>query len=325
MMKLKLLVLSGGMFASISLHAEVSEVCPAISCDCTSLPKAEWQATCADHEKQIKKRCAANKNKPMDYCSIHGPMGTPLPLAMRFTNVAVLPEKDVTAAHKSLDGMYASVHADLATMKKKASSLSFKEALQLAKTLDETINRIFETERQVAMSWLVYEQQKDAVGAWRSYAGDSLDMAEQFTEFADEMWQAYGSENHDGAKKAYKILAFKVWRLAGKAHEMSAYSYAGANKSKKAAKAWSLAADISKVVLAAKQSSKAKLSHINFYRFQAASRLHRASYHFSVTGDSEEALKMLSAANDVSPGDELLALIELEENQEAAELTNSGT
>ncbi|SMF64321.1 hypothetical protein SAMN02745866_04144 [Alteromonadaceae bacterium Bs31] len=321
MKTLRLLILAGSLLAWMHVQAQVSEICPAVACDCGSLPLPEWKATCADFEKAIKKSCAANGNSPIDYCSIHGPSAKPLPLAVTFSNLAVLSLAGVEAKHSSVAVLYWSVHKDIDTLKKKVSALFFKEGLELVSVMDRNIDTLFDTQRQVTMSWLVYEQEKEATAAWKMYSDDTLKMSDNLAEYGDELWQAYKVTENPGAKKAYKILAFKVWRLSGKAYEMSAYAYSGSDKNKNAASAWAKGADVAKSILNAKQETKAKPSHINFYRYQAASRLHRASYHFALLENSEDALQMLSQASEISPGNELLALIAKEENAEAADLT----
>ncbi|SMF64328.1 hypothetical protein SAMN02745866_04145 [Alteromonadaceae bacterium Bs31] len=321
MAKIRLVALTGVLLA-VQAFAQKAEVCPAISCDCGSLPKPEWQATCEDHETKIKKNCAANANTPADYCSLHGPSAKPLPLAIEFSNISVISEQDLPQQSAKVSQLYSASDNAIKLLKAKLSSYYFKEGLAVSKELDATFDELFDAQRAVTMSWLLHEEEKEALSAWRSYSERSLERAEILSAYSAELWNNYLVEKNGAAKKAYKVLAFKVWRVAGKAYEMSAYAFSGADKSEQAAEAWLSGAGVSQAVLEAKQASQAKASHINFYKYQAASRLHRASYYFALEGEAEDALKTLAMANDVSPGNELAALIALEEDQEAAELTN---
>ena len=293
-----------------------SEQCPAIDCDCGSLPREAWIETCKAHELDIKANCVANGNTPADYCSLHGPSAKPLPLAMDFAETTVLVEEELSVKAAEIEALYKASFTDLASMKLKVSSLQFKEALALLKSLDSNADALFSLQRQVTTSWLVYENVGEATSAWRDYAGSSSDIAVKYFAYAEELWGKYSNTTNPAVKKAHKVMAFRLLRIAGKTFEMSAYAYAGADKNKNAAKTWSQASDVSKVILAAKQESGAAVSHINYYRYQTAARLHRASYYWAVEGKQNDALKTLTDARDISPMDELSELIALEESQE---------
>jgi len=310
------------MVLAMAAYGQKTEICPQIDCDCGTLPSEQWQTACSSHERQIKQRCAGNNNVPLDFCSVHGPAATPLPLALKFTEVSVLPEAELDREHKSAANFYSSVYQDLTTMKTKVSALRFKEALSLAKNIDHNIESLFALQRRVTMSWLVYEKSSDAVSAWRNYADDSEEMAQELYDYGQELWGKYSEANNDAAKKAYKVLTFKILRNAGKGYEMAAYGYSGGERSKKAAEVWMEAANVSKTVLAAKKESNADSSHINFYQYQVASRLHRASYHYAIDSENSEALKVLTLAQEVVPQNNLAALIKVEEEKEASALTN---
>ncbi|WP_075188013.1 hypothetical protein [Teredinibacter haidensis] len=311
-----LLAFITGIGIVLSAAAQEGEVCPLINCDCSSLPSDSWKQTCRTHEQVIKERCAVNGNTPTDFCSLHGPSASPLPLAMKFSDMEVLAEEGLEDTHKETVALYLAIRSDLSSVKVKLSNLQFKNAVVMVKDIDNNVDSLFSAQRQLTMSWLVYEQEKEAVAGWRTYAEESLAMAEDQFAFGAQLWTQYQAADHEGKKKAYKVLALKLMRIAGKSFEVAGYSYAGGDRSKDAAKAWARGAEVSKALMVAKQESGADISHVNFYRYQAASRLHRASYYWAVDQKVEDALAALTLANEISPATELVELLANDDAQE---------
>lgn len=305
---------------------QVQEICPQINCDCGSLPIEGWQVVCRTHESKIKASCAANNNTPTAYCSLHGPSASPLPMAIHFSEVMVLPQEAIENLHKNAATMYWSVHSDLSSLKAKTSSAHFREALDLLKIMDRNLDTMFEQQRQVTISWLVYENEDEAAGAWKKYADDSRDMAEDLFAYGQELWQKYQSNTVEATRNAYKVMGFRTLRLSGKAFEMAAYAYAGSDQNKAAARAWSRGSEVSKAIMEGKRESEANSSHVSFYQHQAAARLQRASYHWALEEDSSNATEALMSAQAITPGDDALkAVIEQEESAEAQEVVDSNT
>ncbi len=323
MNKAGLIVAAGMLLCVLCLSRfAVAEICPAVACDCGSLPKSEWKATCQDYELAIKKKCAANNDRPVDYCSIHGPSARPLPLAVKLADIAVMNPDEIKQLHMGMEQVYKTAHWDLKRFKAMISTVYFKEGLAIAKELDSNIDSMFSTQRTVAVGWHVEGKDRQAIAAWKNYSEQSELLANSLADYADQLWQKHNVEVDASAKKGYKVIAFKTWRMAGKVYEMAAYAYSGAEKNQKAAQTWAKGANVAQALLNAKREINAKASHINYFQHQAASRLHRASYYFSLDGKGEQALSTLAQANDISPSKELLALIELEDASEAEELTN---
>jgi|GEM_PF-1006716 len=290
--------------------AQAAEICPKIDCDCATLPEGAWQNSCVSHEKNIKARCAKNMNQPTDFCSLHGPAAFPLPLALKLSNIEVVPQETIKSLYSQSGSLYLSLHSDLDSVKAKVSNLNFKAALELLAVMDQNIDNLFDSQRQVTTSWLVYEEEGKAVSAWRTFADDSLDVAGKLFGYGSELWKKYQTGDDPSTKKAYRIISFKVLRMAGKAYEAAGYSYSGGDKNKKAAKAWGTSARVSQRILEAKRESNGSESHVNFYQYQAAARLHRASFYWAVERKSKDALKALTKANDFAPIEGFVNIIE---------------
>lgn len=299
----------------VAQESNTQELCPQINCDCSNLPEASWVSACESHQQLIKKRCAINNNTPTDFCSIHGPAATPLPLTVHLDEVKILPEAEITATHKKAATMYWAAHTDLKTLKIKVGNLQVREALNLLKIMDHNLDGMFAQQRQVTLSWWVYENSDEAVESWSMYAEDSLKMAENFYSYAQEISEQLPNMQNPAASSAYRVIAMRLYRLAGKAYEVAGYAYAGAGDHRGAAQAWVKGSTVSRAVMLAKTNSGAELTHINFYQHQAASRLHRASYHWMMASDPEKAKSSLTESQQFVPEENSLSkLFEVQES-----------
>lgn len=269
--------------------------CPAINCDCPSLPNESWQLVCSVHEGKIKDACVKNGNQPTDFCAIHGPSARPLPLVLELGDVTLLPEDEIKQVHKQAATMYWSIHTDMETAATLAKEGKYGESIGTLKIVDRNLDTLFTMQRQVTISHEVNEDTGRAISAWKDYSGDTLKEAENMFKIGKMMWDQKdeGDVKH---KKAYPILSTKVLRMASKAYEMAAYAYSGAKKDDDAAKVWRDASDVSKVIMDHKIAEKAQSAHIDYYRKQAAMRLHRASYHWMMDNEEEDAKVSLQAS-----------------------------
>lgn len=304
-----------GFMPTIGQTEEGSNLCPQIDCDCSTLPQPAWQDTCRSHEYTIKSNCVKNNNTPRDFCALHGPRAHPLPLVAEYPEVKVIPQEEIKGRHEKSKVFYETLHKEVDAIKRKMSALDFKGALQVVKLMDSHQGKLFFEERVLTASWFVYGEHDDATSAWKDYGKLSMPLADEMTAYGKELWTKYQTEVNANKQKAYKVLAFKILRLAGKEYEMAGHAYGGANRNKDAAAAWLQGAEVSKVLLSAKQESKADPSHVTFYRYQAASRLHRASYYYGIDQRKSDALEALSIAQEISPSGGLDDLIASENSQ----------
>lgn len=290
--------------------AAAQDNCPAVNCDCASLPNEAWQNVCSSHETAIKAACVENKNVPKDYCGVHGLAATPLPLLTEFTDVEVVSRSEISSLNNKVAAMYWSLHADLDLAGEAIKAGKYGRGQEVLKLMDDNIDNLFRVQRQVTTSFIAYEEEGDAEKAWADYSEDSLNMAQNIEKFGKKMLSQH--ESAEGkAKKAYRILGVKALRMAGKAYEHTAHAYVQDRQHDEAAKAWKKASAISKVILESKIASKADQAHIDYYRFQTASRLHRASLHRLLDGEEKDAKKDIEASQEFmanpSQVDELFA------------------
>lgn len=309
------LIVSLVFLPAMAQTEEDSDLCPKIDCDCSALPQPAWQDTCQAHEYTIKRNCVKNNNTPRDFCALHGPRAKPLPLVAEYPEVKVIQEEDIKNRYEKSMSFYDTLHKEMDAIKRKVSALDFKGALQVINLLDSHQEKLFFEERVLTASWFVYGQHNDASSAWKDYGKRSVPLAEEIFVYGNELWAKYQAETDANKQKAYRVLAFKMLRLAGKEYEMAGHAYGGANRNKDAAAAWLQGAEVSKALLSAKRESKADVSHITFYQYQAASRLHRASYYFGIDQRKSDALEALTIAQEISPSGGLNDLIASETSQ----------
>lgn len=299
--------------------AFAQDACPAVNCDCASLPNETWQNVCSSHEAAIKKACVANKNIPKDYCGVHGLAATPLPLLTELSDVEVVSRSEISSLNQKVAAMYWSLHADLDLAGEAIKEGKYGRGQEVLKLMDDNIDNLFRVQRQVSTSFIAYEEEGDAENAWEDYSEDSLKMAKDIDRFGVKMLKEH--ESAEGkAKKAYRILGVKALRMSGKAYEHAAYAYVQDRQHDDAAKIWKRASEVSKLILESKIASGAEQAHIDYYRFQTAARLHRASLHQLLDGEEKDAKKQLEASkefmDDPSHVEGLLVEPEPEEGEE---------
>ncbi|WP_339073804.1 hypothetical protein [Teredinibacter turnerae] len=296
------------LFISKAIAVEANS-CPAVDCDCTSLPREAWQDYCYTYELKLKQSCTANNNVPTDYCSLHGPGATPLPLALSTESPAKLPASEMDASVSRVKNTFRGMEGDISTLRNKVSSLWFADAIALLKKIDADLDTVYGLERQVSAQWIATGQASSAESHWADFAKSSEGFAEGWREYGDQLWEMYLAESSPQAKAAYRVIAFRVMRLSGKSYEMAAEGFGRTGKYKRSAKLWTEAAAGSKLVMARKESSGAKKSHVGFYRLQASSRMNRATYYWALDNNEDGVVEALAQAQALSGQAEMQTLL----------------
>ncbi len=288
----------------------IAEVCPQIHCDCSNLPNENWQKACSAHEAEIKDSCEQNGGQPTAFCSLHGPAAQPLPLAMVLSDVEVVPEDQVIELNRKIAALFWSIRTDSDLLIGQLKKGQLAQGKQIAKLLEVNLDNLFKQQQQATQSLVSYENEWEAIRFWSNYGEDNEKMARDLSKVASELWVQYETLEDAKAKKTYRIVSLKFSRMAGKGFEFSGYAYAQAGKNRKSAKAWERGAKVAKKLMERAQVSGSKESHIQYYRYQVATRLLRASYHWVLGRESEGAKESLEASkefmNDKTFVDELI-------------------
>lgn len=275
-----------------------SQNCPKIQCDCESLPNENWQKACSIHESNIKKSCVRNGDKPTAFCSLHGPAGKPLPFSMSIPDVEVVPENQVAEINRKVAALFWSIRTDSDLLTGRLKKGHLAQAKQIAKLIETNLENLFRQQMQATHSLIAYEDERGASRLWSNYGEDNEKMARGLRKVGSKMWAKYEKLEDKKTKKTYRIISQRFFRMAGEAFELGGYAYGKANKNRKSAKAWESSSEVAKVLVEQTQSIGGKESHIQYYRYQVAARLHRASYHWVLGDEPEDATQSLNASKE---------------------------
>lgn len=273
--------------------AIAAEQCPAINCDCASLPNQNWVSTCRAHEIRIKTACVANSNTPKDYCAIHGLNAKPLPLAMKLSSSAFDASLDTEALKEKISSLYWAIESNTTKALEGVESKRYGRSLKILKLIDSNVDTVFELEQQLTSAFSERKDKKKARAAWKKYARDTNEFAINLKSFGTAIYAKIASAESSKQKKIFSVLSQKTLRMAGKGFEHSGYAFGKTRKHKQSARTWSLAADIAKNLAVINKELGANKNNVRYAEFQAAARLHRASYHWAVNENTKDSLAVL--------------------------------
>lgn len=291
-MKNTLSIIASLVVLGLTNTAYSAEQCASISCDCDSLPTKSWIQTCKNQESRIVADCVKNKvtdfNK-LGFCSLHGPEANRLPLALNTGNIEAQDVENVPKLNNKVAALYWSIIKDFDSFESSIEKAKYDEAELKLTTLSRNVDQLFIIQQTVGTSLSADGKENLAQLAWRDFSADTLSFGSDFYIRAESILNNYDSINNDAQRNQYRQIGVKLMDLSGKVFEQVGFSYANGMRHKHAGKAWKNAAKASSIIM----------SHIDsrndneFYRFQSAARLHRASYHWVIgtgRGGAEESL-----------------------------------
>lgn len=283
---LRLILLSG---LSFSPWAFSNALCPAVNCDCASLPKAPWQQECRQAEQRLIEACQANQGQPKGFCSLHGPAATPLPLAASLSPQT--PTNDANAIgqlEQQLATALWSLTEDLSslqTLLDKNTTASVSIAL---KWFDNHAQEAFELQQRILASRLFAKDAKRAEANADTYAKALKPVLAEGQKLGEKLWQQASRENPE-QQRYLQTLAQRLLRINGKMQETAALSFGLVNSHGAAAKYWQDAARLAERQLTLESQGTRKPEYITFYGLQASARWMRASLSFVLAESSNKA------------------------------------
>ncbi|MBX2859099.1 MAG: hypothetical protein KTR17_10580 [Cellvibrionaceae bacterium] len=286
-------ILSIAACFAFPIGAVAADNCPAVDCDCASLPKEHWRSVCYKEESQLKRQCIANSSQPLGYCLVHGPAAKPLPLAVEMTEVSVLPESKLEQAQENSRQVYWSLRSDFDMFEDFIRIEAYKEAKVVFDVFGKNLDALFSNQRQLTKSFASLNKERKARNLWYGYAGKSISMAESLRKLGLKLLKKRNADNDSSRERALGILALKALRSSSKAFEMAAQSYTSAGADKKAAFVWRDASAVSLAILKYKRAEGAPDSHLNYYSNQVAVRLFRTGYHWQLVERPDDAFNAL--------------------------------
>lgn len=283
------------LLIGFGLPAVAQDSCPAVDCDCGSLPTKQLKSVCFVTEIQLKKACDENEGKPTSYCTISGLKGSPLPLSIELQEITYAQKDQISGLNKQVAALYWSLRTDNDSADEAITSSKFGQAQEILRTMDSNIDNLFNIQRRVTESWVMMDQTRRAKKAWKDYLKDSKDAAEKMNKSGLALLDGRASEEPD-VQRAYVILGQEFLSMSGRMYEQIGYGYSQIDKLSDAAKSLKIASEISKTIYELKATEKAKPAHVEFYRNQTAARLHRASVYWITAKKEKEAQAELQAS-----------------------------
>ncbi|MFL0809727.1 MAG: hypothetical protein K6L76_04875 [Agarilytica sp.] len=291
-MKNTLSLIASLVVLGLTHSAFAADQCATVSCDCDNLPSESWVQTCKNQESRIIADCVKNKVKDLNelgYCSLHGPGANRLPLALNLKAAEAQPVEDIPKLNNSIAALYWSIIKDFDSFESSVERAQYKNARLKLRTLNSNVDQLFQFQKTVGTSLSEDGKENLAQLAWRDFSADTLSFGSDFYIRAESILNSYDEISDENQREEFREIGLKLMDLSGKVFEQVGVSYANGMRHKHAGKAWKNASKASSIIMA----HSANRSQNEYYRFQAASRLHRASYHWVVgtgRGGAEESL-----------------------------------
>ncbi len=300
----------------LSSTALSAEQCSAISCDCASLPSKSWVDTCTNQEARLIADCVKNKPKAEDagFCSLHGPAANRLPLSLTVNKSDVIALESIPKANNKVAALYWAIIKDFDAFESNLKRADYEDAKNKLTALSKNVDTLFVLQQQVANSLAADGKAMLAQLAWRDYSADTLSFGSDLYIRAEAILNNYDQMTVALIRDQYRDLGIELMNLSGKVYEQVGFAYANGMRHKHAGQAWKNAAGASSIVMAHNPDK----STAEFYRFQSAARLHRASYHWVIgsgRGSAEESLA--ESQKFMDDGSEISGLVEEEREMKA--------
>lgn len=275
----------------LSSTALSAEQCSAISCDCASLPSKSWVDTCKNQEARLIADCVKNKTdvNELGFCSLHGPAANRLPLSLKVEKSDIISLEDIPKTNNKVAALYWAIIKDFDSFESNLKKANYDDAKNKLTVLSANVDTLFTLQQQVANSLAADGKGSLAQRAWRDYSADTLSFGSDLYIRAEAILNNYDQMTLASIRDQYRDLGIELMKLSGKVYEQVGYAYANGMRHKHAGQAWKNAANASALVMA----HNADKTNAEFYRFQSAARLHRASYHWVIgsgRGSAEESL-----------------------------------
>lgn len=289
-MKTLLAALPLALLCVSPLSLSATNACESISCDCGALPSQAWQDVCQLKENNLKKSCNNNPQKTLGYCSIHGPAATHLPLSLDLTTTSIEQNNSMKVLNNKFAAVYWSMHQDLDFIEKHISQQKYLLAQERLDGIQANLAKLFDFEKNMVAILSGSDNSATIEQSWRNFAEDTAVVAQKLQSFGSTLLTNAKSDTSTN-KADTENIAVAMLQAAGNTFEHVGYGYAKGMRHKMAAEAWQEAANSNSLILA--EATSASPQDQQRYRYQAATRLHRASYNWMMAIDQKSAQNAL--------------------------------
>jgi len=302
----------------LSANALSLSSCANIDCDCAALPSDKWQASCQAREKQLSAMCnAKNTGQVEGYCSLHGPAAISVPLSIDIQTGNSVTEKQIVKLNHQLAALYWSLHVDLEKFQENISAKKLTKAKQTLVLIDNNVDNLFRIQKNITQSQLEYKKAAEAEKSWRHFAEDSNRVGELLLDYSKALLLIANSMDSESKKRNTHQLALKGLEISGRVFEQSGFAYGKGVRHKSASEIWKTAANIA-VMLIDNNLTPSGRGETDKYQYQAAMRLHKASYYWIIAENAQTDEQLISKNEEILQNTtKLKELVESEMNGEA--------
>lgn len=283
------------VFSFLSLYISslaVANVCPAVNCDCSSLPSENWQMACVQYESILKDQCASNEGNPTNYCAIHGAAAFPVALSFKpIPMSAPLPSKEDEFGRK-LDMTLWSLETDMELANSRLKSYSLAQVFEALKIIDANIETVFSI-RQSEDDFFVAEDKSLSLRQkkWEVFAEIISGYQLSLDDFSQQLFTLYKQAEKEKLKRSFGSLAVKSLRVSGKLREMLAIVYHESGNDELSAKNWTAAGNDTSQLIAIQEKLEGKPEYLVYFQLLAATEFHRGSFHWLLSNNVAMAQK----------------------------------
>lgn len=259
-----------------------AQECPALKCDCDSIPNPEWRNQCEQFSGS--NRCDGPKTS--NYCPVAGFAAVALPLS-----VVKVVEDDIADLDKGIEKLKLlswAIREDNSAAVTLQSRGELKAALAKRKGESSKRRQLYKASLDVARYYFQQGRDGEARDLFAGLVARNLKDAELSTQAGLALWQARGDH---GSPKVAEILAQRIMRNASLEAEMAADFSRRSQQYEDASLYWAQSAEITDQLLTWKREQGAKAKIIDFYQQSSAARWYQSALMALVDEDEDRALE----------------------------------
>lgn len=276
--------------------------CGNISCDCAALPSASWTSMCSNKQQLLRKNCEKVAAAELGYCSIHGPAANRIPIKLNLSQTSEEQTNSIKLLNYKFAAIFWAMYKDLDFIEKAIEEQQYAIAEKRLHILQANSESLFGIQKNMVQLLGESKNSAETEKSWRNYSEDTDSVTELLEKYADNLLA-------NGKNKVSRDLAINMMEAAANLYEQVGYAYSQGIRHKLAAQAWKKSADIASLLLTMTEATGDSKT-TDLYRYQAATRLHRASYNWSLGIDDKNAISTLQEAQTfVENKDDLAPLI----------------
>ncbi len=244
--------------------------CSDINCDCESLASKSWKDLCTTRESELNSHCESGSAETLGNCIVHGPSANRPSLVLATETINAEHVKGIKLINHKLAAMYWSTQQDMRFIDRNVATSELVMAEQRLRLMLFNSETLMNIQRQLASLLEESGLEAQIARSWHNFGEQTQQLAHHLLVSSETLIEQSKPDKEE-AKLAYEILS-----AAGDMYEQVAYAYDQSTHEAQAAEAWKKAATISSRLLAMVEKEGNKES-IDYYRYQSATRLHRAS------------------------------------------------